>query len=91
MNTTCIHALENWDTDFIEARRVQTCVDLCSSVCLHSDFIFPSITEGGDIEAAMKAESSISAESTGGALVYLYFVVFNSLACILNGFLTHSR
>lgn len=45
-------------------------------------YFFPSITEGGNIEA--EAESSSSTDGRGGALIYLYFVVFNSLACILN-------
>lgn len=53
----------------------EACLDMCgcvSSVCLHSEFIFPSITQGGNIKAAMKTDSSISADSgEGGALIYL--------------------
>lgn len=44
------------------------------------NLFFAFITEGGYIKAAMKAENSISTDSRGGALIYLYFVVFKRLA-----------
>jgi len=62
---------------------------VCELSDLEQWISFPSITDRGNIKARMEANKSISTDCIEWALIYLYFVVSNSLSFIKNGFLMH--
>lgn len=68
-------------TDFTEARRVWACVWICT-VCLHSGFVLPSISEGGIISTHREVDLNRQQRSSVDLLMLCCILIH--FACTLN-------